>query len=92
MGKYVIISANEMLGYRDKEHLIFSGKVKVRDKDHFGRGRRLDYFKETSMAILTGDAYVETKEWNAKKAKFEKKIITGSKIKYNTKTKEAISE
>lgn len=89
---WVIISADNMLGYRDKEHLIFNGKVKIRDKDHFGRGQRLDYFKKSSTAIITGDAYVETKEWNRKKAKFEKKIITGKKITYNTKTKDVTSE
>lgn len=89
---WVIISSDEMLGFRDKKHLIFSGNVKVRDKDHFGKGHRLDYYKDTSTAILSGDAYVKTKEWNKKKAKYEDKIIEGEKITYNTKTKEAISE
>lgn len=89
---WVIITSDAMAGYRDNKRLIFSGNVKVKDKDRFARAQRLDYLKDTSTAVLTGNAYVETKEWNQKKGKFEKRILTGERITYNTETKEAISE
>ena len=89
---WVIITSDAMAGYRDNKRLIFSGNVKIKDKDRFGRGQRLDYLKDTSTAVLTGNAYIETKEWNSKKGKFEKRIVTGERITYNTETKEAIAE
>lgn len=89
---WAVITADEMLGYRDSKRMIFSGNVKIRDKDRFGRGHRLDYMKETSTAILSGDAMVETTEFNKKTGKLEKRIIEGQKITYNTDTREAVSE
>jgi lipopolysaccharide export system protein LptA len=89
---WVIISSDAMAGYRDNNRLLFSGNVKIRDKDRFGEGQRLDYMKDSSTAILSGNAYVETKEWNEKTHKFEKRVITGERIIYNTETKEATSE
>lgn len=89
---WVIITADEMVGFKDSNRLIFSGNVKIKDKDHFGRGNRLDYLKESNTAILSGNAYVETQEFNQKKGKFEKRILEGNKITYNTETKEATSE
>ncbi len=89
---WVLITAEEMVGFKESNRMIFNGNVKIKDKDHFGRGNRLDYLKETNTAILSGNAYVETQEFNQKKGQFEKKIIEGNKITYNTETKEATSE
>jgi lipopolysaccharide export system protein LptA len=81
-----------MAGYKDSNRLIFSGNVRIKDKEHFGRGNRLDYMKDSNTAILSGDAFVETTERNAKTGKLEKRTIEGQKITYNTETKEATSE
>lgn len=89
---WAVITADEMIGYRDNKRMIFSGNVKLRDNDRFARGHRLDYLKETSTAILTGDAMIETNEFNKKTGKMERRIIEGQKITYNTNTKEAVSE
>jgi lipopolysaccharide export system protein LptA len=89
---WVIITSDAMVGYRDSNRMIFSGNVKIKDKDHFGRGNRLDYLKDSHTAILTGNAFVETKEFNAKTGEMEKRTIEGQKITYNTETKEATSE
>lgn len=89
---WAVITADDMIGYRDSKRMIFSGNVKIRDKDRFGRGHRLDYLKETATAILTGDAMIETNEMNQKTGKFEKRILEGQKITYNTETREAVSE
>lgn len=89
---WVIISSDEMVGFKDTNRLIFSGNVKIKDKDHFGRGNRLDYLKDANTAVLSGNAYVETRELNEKTGKMEKRILEGDKITYNTKTKEATSQ
>ncbi len=89
---WVIITADEMLGFRDQKRLIFSGNVRIKEKDSYGRGHRLDYIHESSTAILTGDAMVETQELNKKTGKMEKRRLEGQKITYNTETKEAVSE
>lgn len=89
---WVLITADAMAGFKDSNRLIFSGNVKVKDKDHFAKGNRLDYLKSSNTAILTGNAYVETSEFNVKKGQMEKRIIEGEKITYNTETKEAVSE
>ena len=89
---WVIVSSDEMVGFKDSNRLIFSGNVKIKDKDHFGRGNRLDYLKDANTAVLSGNAYVETKELNEKTGKMEKRILEGDKITYNTKTKEATSQ
>jgi len=81
-----------MLGFRDQKRLIFSGNVRIKEKDSYGRGHRLDYLQDTSTAILTGDAMVETQELNKKTGKMEKRLLEGQKITYNTETKEAVSE
>jgi lipopolysaccharide export system protein LptA len=89
---WVIITSNAMVGYKDSNRMIFSGNVKIKDKDHFGRGNRLDYLKDSNTAILSGNAYVETREFDEKTKKMETRTIEGQKITYNTKTKEATSE
>ncbi|MDN5280464.1 MAG: hypothetical protein PWR01_4429 [Clostridiales bacterium] len=89
---WVLITADAMAGYKDSNRLIFSGNVRIKDKEHFGRGNRLDYMKDSNTAILSGDAFVETTERNAKTGKLEKRTIEGQKITYNTETKEATSE
>lgn len=89
---WALITADAMVGFKESNRLIFSGNVKIKDKDHFGRGNRLDYLKDSNTAILSGNAYVETQEFNAKKGQMEKKTIEGQKITYNTETKEATSE
>jgi len=89
---WVIITADEMLGFRDQKRLIFIGNVRIKEKDSYGRGHRLDYIHESSTAILTGDAMVETQELNKKSGKMEKRRLEGQKITYNTETKEAVSE
>lgn len=89
---WAVITSDDMVGYRDNNRMIFSGNVKMRDKDRFGRGHRLDYLKETATAILTGNAMIETNELNQKTGKYEKRIIEGQKITYNTETHEAVSE
>jgi len=89
---WAVITADDMIGYRDSKRMIFSGNVRIRDQENFGRGHRLDYLKETSTAVLSGDAMVETQELNKKTGKMEKRILEGQKITYNTATKEAVSE
>ncbi|MBU1106998.1 MAG: hypothetical protein KKB51_10050 [Candidatus Riflebacteria bacterium] len=89
---WVVITADEMLGFRDSNRMIFSGNVRIRDKERFGRGHRLDYLKESATAILSGDAMVETQEPNKKTGKMEKRILEGQKITYNTETRELVSE
>lgn len=89
---WVIITADEMTTWQASETIHFNGNVRIKDADHFGRGQRLDYFKASSSAFLSGDAYMETEEWNEKKRKMEKKILTGDRIIYNTQTKEMKSE
>ncbi|GAB4274661.1 MAG: hypothetical protein Kow0029_15220 [Candidatus Rifleibacteriota bacterium] len=89
---WLLITSDAMAGYKDSNRLIFSGNVKIKDKDHFAKGNRLDYLKDNNTAILTGNAYIETNEFNEKKGQMEKRIIEGQKITYNTKTKEAVSE
>lgn len=89
---WLLITADAMAGFKGSNRLIFSGNVKVKDKDHFAHGNRLDYLKDSNTAILSGDAYIETNEFNEKSGKMEKRIIEGQKITYNTETKEAVSE
>ena len=88
----VLISANYMEGFRESQHLRFSGNVKINDKTRFGQGDNLDYDKASSTATLTGNARVETEKWNQKEKKMEKDIITGEIITYNFDTKQANSE
>lgn len=89
---WAIISADEMEGFRSTNQLHFTGNVKLRDKSRFGEGQRLDYDRNANTAVLSGNARVETEEWSAKEKKMIKRIITGAKITYNMKTKEAMSE
>lgn len=89
---WAVITADDMLGFRDNKRMIFSGNVKVRDQNRFGRGNRLDYLKDNNLAILSGNAMLETQETNKKTGKQEKRVIEGQKIIYNTETREVISE
>lgn len=94
LGTYtcIIISADSMLGYRDNKTLKFEGNVKINDQKRFGQGRRLDYYKASSTVVLSGDAHVETEEWNEKNKRMEKKIIDGQRIEYRIDTKTIQSE
>ena len=56
-----VITSDEMLGFRDNSRMIFSGNVKVRDQENYGYGNRL-VTKEKSLAILSGNAVLETRE------------------------------
>jgi len=89
---WAVITSDEMLGFRDSSRMIFSGNVKVRDQENYGYGNRLDYLKERSIAILSGNAVLETKEKNAKTGKMEPRVLKGQKIIYNTETRQAVSE
>ncbi len=89
---WTVITADDMLGFRDSKRMIFSGNVKVRDKDRYGHGNRLDYLKEKSLAILSGNAVLETQELNEKTGKMEPRIIKGQKITYDTETRQSVSE
>lgn len=89
---WAVITSDEMLGFRDSSRMIFSGNVKVRDQENYGYGNRLDYLKERSLAILSGNAVFETREKNAKTGKIEPRVLKGQKIIYNTETRQAVSE
>jgi len=89
---WAVITSDEMLGFRDSSRMIFSGNVKVRDQENYGYGNRLDYLKERSLAILSGNAVLETREKNAKTGKIEPRVLKGQKIIYNTETRQAVSE
>jgi len=89
---WAVITSDEMLGFRDSSRMIFSGNVKVRDQENYGYGNRLDYLKERSLAILSGNAVLETREKNAKTGKMEPRVLKGQKIIYNTETRQAVSE
>ncbi len=89
---WAVITSDEMLGFRDSSRMIFSGNVKVRDQENYGYGNRLDYLKEKSLAILSGNAVLETREKNAKTGKMEPRVLKGQKIIYNTETRQAVSE
>ncbi len=89
---WAVITADDMLGFRDSRRMIFSGNVKVRDQDHYGYGNRLDYLKERSLAILSGNAVLETRQKNEKTGQMEPRILKGQKITYDTQTRQAVSE
>lgn len=89
---WAVITSDEMLGFRDSSRMIFSGNVKVRDQENYGYGNRLDYLKEKFLAILSGNAVLETREKNAKTGKMEPRVLKGQKIIYNTETRQAVSE
>lgn len=89
---WVIISGDAMEGDRTMKQLRFDGNVKVKDREHFGQGKHLDYDRASSTATLTGDALVETEEWSPKEQRMVKRILTGQIIRYNTETKAASSE
>lgn len=89
---WLLVNSDELRGVQAMEHLVFTGNVRLRSRDGFGKGNQLDYYKDQSLMILTGDAMIETEEWNDKKGQLEKRIIKGEKITYNTETKEMTSE
>ncbi|MBI3038854.1 hypothetical protein HYY75_07385 [bacterium] len=89
---WVIISSDSMDGFQDSSELRFSGRVRIKDKDHFGQGESLDYYKASSTVILEGNAQVEMEEWSQKENKMIKKVITGQRINYNLDSKESSSE
>lgn len=89
---WVFITSDEMEGFRDMNRLVFKGNVRMKDKERFGKGNHLDYLKDESMMILTGDAMIESEEWSDKEKKMVKRTVTGNRITYNTQTKEMTSE
>ena len=88
----VIVTADEMTGFRDNNQLIFRGNVKIRDGDNYGEGQRLDYLQDTNIAILTGNAFAKTYELNKQTNELEERTLKGEKITYNTETRMATSE
>jgi hypothetical protein len=89
---WVVISSDEMVGYKETKKMRFTGAVRIQDKDHFGTGQRLDYDRASSTVILSGDAKVEAEKWSEKEKKMVKHILTGEKITYDLDTKQASSE
>ena len=87
-----VITSDEMLGFKDSERMIFSGNVRIIEQDTNGKGNRLDLIKSRNLAILSGRAYLETKEFDEKTGKKEMRILRGNKIIYNTETKQATSK
>lgn len=89
---WVEIMSDEMFWYSEKELLQFIGNVSVRDSDSYATSDKLDYFQDKSVAVLTGNARVETKEFNERTGEMEDRILEGEKITYNTETRVATSE
>lgn len=81
------ISSDELKGYKELEEVYFVGNVKINDQKRFGSGNELEYYKKNSTIILSGNAIVETEEWDNNKKQFVKKVIKGQKIHYNIDTK-----
>ena len=92
----VVITADDMIGKEDSERIIFSGNVKIFEPEgktpSDGKGNRLDYLKKRSLAVLSGNAYLNTWEINPDTKQKERRRLTGKRIIYNTITKEGISE
>lgn len=92
----VIITADDLIGKEDSERLIFSGNVKIFEPEgetpSNGRGNRLDYLRKKSVAVLSGNAFVSTWEFNPDTNQKERKTLSGKRVIYNTLTKEGISE
>jgi len=89
---WAVISADAMEGIRDQQIMNFEGNVRMRDKTRYGEGQKLEYFKASSTVILSGQARIESEEFDAKNNKTVKRQINGNRIIYNMKTKEAFSE
>ena len=89
---WVEIKSDEMFWYSEDELLKFTGNVSVRDSDSFATSDKLDYYQDKSIAILTGNARVETVEFNERTGEMEDRILEGEKITYNTETRIATSE
>ena len=92
----VIITADDLIGVQDSERLIFSGHVKIYEPEgenpSDGKGNRLDYLQKRSIAVLSGNAYVNTWEINPETNMKERRTLTGKRVMYNTLTKEGVSE
>ncbi|MBF0545054.1 MAG: hypothetical protein HQM08_11495 [Candidatus Riflebacteria bacterium] len=86
------IYSDSMEGFPDNKKLNFEGNVRLKAKEYYGQGRRLDYDKEKSDVILSGDAIVEKEEYSEKEKRMVKRILNGQKIIYNTERKTAQSE
>lgn len=89
---WAVISADEMEGFRDQQVLNFIGNVKLRDKTRYAEGRKLEYFKASSTAVLSGQARLESEEFDPKSKKMVKRLINGERVIYNMQTKEAFTE
>jgi lipopolysaccharide export system protein LptA len=89
---WATITSDDMLAFRESDRAIFSGHVKFRDPDSFGSGNRLDYARRLGLVVISGNAYLETKEINAETGEKETRILRGKIITYNTETREAVSE
>jgi lipopolysaccharide export system protein LptA len=89
---WATITSDDMLVFRDSDRAIFSGHVKFRDPESFGKGNRLDYARKLGLVVISGNAYLETQEINPDTGEKEPRILKGSIITYNTETREAVSE
>ncbi len=89
---WATITSDDMLVFRDSDRAIFSGHVRFRDPDSYGKGNRLDYARKLGLVIISGNAYLETKEINEDTGEKEPRILQGNIITYNTETREAVSE
>lgn len=92
----VVITADDMIGKEDSERLIFSGNVRIYEPEgptpSDGKGNRLDYLRKRSLAILSGNAYINTWEINSETGQKERRNLKGKRVIYNTLTKEGVSE
>lgn len=90
---WCVITSEDMIGIRDSERLIFTGRVNIIDGDNNkGHGNRLDYARKLGVAVLSGNAEMEYWELNKETGQKEKRTLSGEVITYNIETKEAISE
>ncbi len=89
---WAVISADAMEGFRDQQIMNFEGNVRMRDKTRYGEGQRLEYYKASSTVILSGDARIESEEYDPKEKKTVKRQVNGNRIIYNMQTKEAFTE
>ena len=89
---WVTISADSMEGFPDQKLLNFQGNVRLRDKEHAGWGRRLDYDKNKGIVTLSGNAHVEKEEWNPKEKRMVKRTLDGETILYDIASKTTTSE
>ena len=89
---WVTISADSLEGFPGKHLLNFQGNVRIRDKERYGQGHRLDYDKDKGTATLSGNAHIEREEWSPKEKRMIKRILEGETIRYDVASKTTTSE